>query len=95
VSTPLQRHAGALRDVHEERLRQDELVRTGKIPWDCCDPTAPEGYKLAVLTEEIGEVARAILEHDDPAHLRQELIQTAAVAVAWAESIPVEQERAA
>lgn len=95
MTTALQRHARALRDVHEERLRQDELVRTEKISWGCCDPTAPEGIKLAVLTEEVGEVARAILENDDPTHLREELIQVAAVAVAWAESIPTGEEMAA
>jgi len=92
VTTQLQRHARALRDVHEERLRQDDLISAGKIPWNCSDPDAPDGYKLAVLTEELGEVARAILEGSN---LREELIQVAAVAVAWAEAIPPDLEEAA
>ena len=37
-----------------------------------------------VLMEEVGEVARAILEHD-PIQQREELIEVAAVAVKWIE----------
>ena len=40
---------------------------------------------LAVLVEEVGEVARAILERD-PDNLHEELVQIAAVAVAWLEA---------
>jgi len=40
--------------------------------------------KVAVLTEECGEVARAVLEDDDMG-LVEELIQVAAVAIAWIE----------
>jgi len=39
---------------------------------------------LAILTEEVGEVAKAILEHEN---IQYELVQVAAVAQAWAESI--------
>lgn len=46
--------------------------------------------KLAVLGEEVGEVNNAVLEHfftsARSAHLRAELVQVAAVAVAWLES---------
>ncbi len=41
---------------------------------------------LAVLTEEVGEVARACLKNDDAGNLGMELIQVAAVAVAWLEA---------
>jgi NTP pyrophosphatase (non-canonical NTP hydrolase) len=45
----------------------------------------------AILGEEVGEVANAILEgtfSDAPlAHVRDELVQVAAVAVAWVEAI--------
>ncbi len=41
--------------------------------------------KLAILTEEVGEVARALIEDDD--QLRQELVQVAACAVGWLESM--------
>lgn len=42
---------------------------------------------LAVLTEEVGECARAIQDEDD-ACLTTELAQVAAVAARWAVSIP-------
>lgn len=45
---------------------------------------------LAVLTEEVGEVARALLDCESPERLRAELVQVAAVAVAWAEAIDTE-----
>lgn len=37
---------------------------------------------MVILMEEVGEVSRAILEDDDPDHLKRELVQTASVAVA-------------
>lgn len=73
-----------LGDVWEERQRQQELLEIKKIPWDTSDPVIPTAMKLSVLVEEVGEVARAILEESN---LREELIQVAAVAVAWAESL--------
>ena len=42
--------------------------------------------RLAVLTEEVGEVAHALNEND-PDELRRELLQVAACAVAWLERI--------
>lgn len=42
--------------------------------------------RLAVLHEEAGEVARAVMERDDE-HLRAELVQVAAVCHAWLESM--------
>lgn len=47
---------------------------------------------LAVLTEEVGECARAIQDEDDAA-LRRELAQVAAVATRWALSIPRGRKR--
>jgi len=67
-----------------ERQRQRQLLYAGMIPWACEDPDTDNGYKLVVLTEELGEVARAIL---DGGNLKEELVQVAAVAVAWAESL--------
>lgn len=43
-----------------------------------------DGMKLAVLGEEYGEVARAILEHDLE-QLERELVQLVAVGVCWLE----------
>ena len=79
-------------EIVRERERQDTFVENGTFPWNCSSPTAPPEYKLAVLSEEMGEVASAMLGDmgDKRAHdhvLRKELLQVAAVAVAWAESL--------
>lgn len=79
--------------IYKERRRQDDLKREGRFAYTCADPELTHGQKLAVLIEEVGEVARAISEDADVAHdkhgveLRKELIQVAAVAAAWAESL--------
>ena len=54
---------------------------------DCSSDGVASIVKSAVLAEECGEVARAVLDRDDEA-LRRELVQVAAVAVAWLESMP-------
>ena len=54
---------------------------------DCSSDDVYVTVKLAVLNEEAGEVARAVLDRK-PADLRTELIQVAAVAVAWLEGLP-------
>jgi hypothetical protein len=45
---------------------------------DCSSPSVPLMVKVAVLSEECGEVARAALD-GDTANLRDELIQVMAV----------------
>lgn len=72
----------ALTDVVSERHRQDRKFNDS--------PYWPDnfGVKLSILTEEVGEVAKAILENGESSdELRDELIQVAAVAVKWVESI--------
>lgn len=54
---------------------------------DCSSVNLPNITKSAVLTEECGEVARAVLDRQSD-NLRDELVQVAAVAVAWLESFP-------
>lgn len=70
--------------VHAERIRQaEQWDRNHEWGWgDCSSPAVETSTKLAVLVEEVGEVARAYLEVADPAELRRELVQVAAVAVA-------------
>ncbi len=72
-----------------ERERQGRLWnRPHAWGWGDCSAhpsLLPEPVKLAVLTEEVGEVAKALLEHDREG-LRDELVQVAAVAVAWLEA---------
>lgn len=47
---------------------------------------------LAVLTEEVGECARAIQDESD-AELRAELVQVAAMAARWYLSLPLGRKR--
>lgn len=68
-------------EVAAERARQDE--RWGEQNQD-------DFVWGAILAEEVGEVNRAMLEARDGnggGNLREELLQVAAVAVAWVESI--------
>lgn len=70
-----------LAEVNTERDRQDE--KWGGIPGT--DRRDDHTY-AAVLGEEFGEACQAWLERDTEA-LRKELVQTAAVAVAWIEEL--------
>lgn len=87
-----------LADVNAERDRQEELRRTGAFDFTCADRwevssgrMVNSADKLAVLAEEFGEVAREVNEgfrnKVDLHKLRAELIQVAAVAVAWVEDL--------
>ena len=74
--------------IMDERERQS--AKWGKDhPWgsgDCSSNNVSQVVKSAVLQEECGEVARAVLDAD-PGNLREELVQVAAVAVSWLESM--------
>jgi hypothetical protein len=86
----------ALRAVWHERERQElkcAAMRDEGLNWrTCADPAMPDLDKLAVLAEEFGDVARELCEAiatgaaPDP-NLRRELVQVAAVAVAWIEAL--------
>ncbi len=69
----------ALELVSLERDRQNKLWVREDCAWDEVDT-----LKLTVLVEEVGEVARAVLE-DDNENLRQELTEVAAVCISWLE----------
>lgn len=74
--------------IDAERGRQADKWG-GPHPWgdgDCSSPAVRDSTKLMVLSEECGEVARAVLDLDADA-TRTELIQAAAVAVAWLEAL--------
>ena len=99
------RVVGALTDIVDERRRQEEIgdARRAKgVDWrSCADPdmTGGDGTRYLVLGEEVGEVANASLEAGyEPDRigdwdLRAELVQVAAVAVAWIEAIDARGER--
>lgn len=67
-----------MRKVVAEREKQDSK-------WGSQRHLTRERW-LAILVEEVGEVAEAILE-DDSEGLRKELIQVAAVAIAFVEAL--------
>ncbi len=81
-----------LNDIREERARQD-------AKWG--DQSGHSDYVWnAILGEEAGEVAKAVLEHEIAyamledirdelvlGDIRDELVQVAAVAVAWIEAL--------
>jgi len=74
--------SGIFHQIHAERARQDMV-------WG--EQNHDDTTWLTILTEEVGEVAQAAL-HDRfggqaAGTLRQELIQTAAVIVAWLECL--------
>lgn len=90
--------------IAAERRRQDAKFGGRENPESILPRanTAESQYaKLGVLMEEVGEVARAALEADFgnvntkglPGgfdHLQEELVQVAAVAVAWLESFELD-----
>lgn len=88
-----------LADVHAERVRQESLRISGKFTWTCEDMGISDPEKLAVLAEEFGEVSRIVADHliysrslpETSKHLRDELIQVAAVCVAWCEALDEEE----
>jgi NTP pyrophosphatase (non-canonical NTP hydrolase) len=74
----------AIRAIRAERVRQERLKAMGKFHHTAADVDLPCVLKLPILTEEVGEVARALC---DGTNLREELVQVAAVALAWVEAL--------
>lgn len=88
--TPLESEGvfwSAIERVHAERRRQDDK-------WGSQRDLPPATWHL-ILSEEVGEVAEACLGvHDTKGvsypELRAELVQVAAVAIAWLEALEAE-----
>ena len=78
-------------EIRTERTRQDTLAAAGRWGGESV-ATISDDRRLRVLVEEVGEVARALDWHQDleeDGQLRAELVQVAAVAVAWLEALDV------
>lgn len=80
-------------EVVRERKRQQELKVEGRFKNTPVDDIPPS-RKLAMIAEELGEVARYALaaegvvqEREDKVQLFKELSQVAALSVAWMESL--------
>lgn len=86
-----------LAQVRVERFRQESLRIAGKFKQTCADPKMSDNVKFVVLGEEFGEVARELAEtaidpkRENLDNLKKELIQVAAVCVAWCEAIEAKQ----
>lgn len=86
----------AIWEIQSERRRQDKLKAAGRFEFTCADAGLTNAEKLACLTEELGELAQEVLTQEGrrlardttgtPAGLRRELVQVAAVALAWLEA---------
>lgn len=71
-----------LEAVARERKRQDAMWGRAPGEWFITD-----AEKFVVLVEEVGEVARALNDGESVESLVAELVQVAAVAVCWAETL--------
>ena len=88
-------------EISFERVRQEGLRASGKFLYTCASPdfaAFSHFARAAVLGEECGEVCRAVLDVEQIAEgrnkpseakkrLRKELIEVAAVAVAYIEAL--------
>lgn len=78
----------ALIDAEREaQIRKWAVATHGWGIGDCSSRDMAAIVKVGVLAEEVGEVARAVLDQEGEERTARELIQVAAVAVAWLESI--------
>jgi NTP pyrophosphatase (non-canonical NTP hydrolase) len=82
----------AINAITSERIRQDALKAEGRFRFTVNESALSESERLAILVEEVGEVARCVCEGNDRGvldrvALRAELVQVAAVALAWLEGL--------
>jgi len=102
LETRRRRQAHIINAIIAERERQELLAATGQLPFSCAQQEIPVGCKYPVLGEEAGEVGTAVQElqcfEDETGkltdNLEKELIQTAAVCVAWLEALEADKEDA-
>ena len=69
--------------IDAERERQDQKHGDRSI----ASPQVGMETAYLILAEEVGEVARALLEEGSLTDLHQELVQVAACAVGWLEAL--------
>lgn len=76
----------AIADVIDERIRQD-------AKWGFVRDLPAERW-LTILTEEVGEFAKDILDHTDyRGNMRDELVQIAAVAIAALQDLDAQSKK--
>lgn len=87
----------AMATVFKERQRQEDRKAEGRFQFTCADDGMSNAEKMTVLVEEIGEVAQEVLTQSERRLARdtvgtrealsEELVQVAAVSIAWLESL--------
>lgn len=85
----LDRLADLYDDVHDERVRAHHKHLSAGNSMEDQPPT--DSRWLPVLVEEVGEAAKAINDRVSLQHLREELVQVAAMACAWIAAIDEEE----
>lgn len=79
--------------IDTERARQEQLKKEGKFFETPASVKMPPYLKACILTEECGEVCGAVMQEAKAcndrtrSNVKTELIQVAAIAVAWLESL--------
>lgn len=89
---PSRRQARVIQDILHERQRQEELREVEKrFTHTAATPGISNADRLAIITEEVGEVARTVLglrrivTSPGPYSLREEVLHVASTAFAWLE----------
>lgn len=76
--------------IKQERICQEHFLEKNIIPYSAAS-SVPDFNKLSILMEEVGEIAKNLNDRHKGEeyliNLKLELIQTAAVCVAWLESL--------
>lgn len=52
-------------DILRERILVEQQVRDGEHAFSCANPAVSYADKFGVLSEDVGEVAREVVEHTD------------------------------
>lgn len=81
--------------IGSERKRQLVLKAQGRFEYTASDDGITDAQRLAMIVEEVGEVARNVLARDgmvtdgdaSDAELRKELCQVAALCASWMERL--------
>lgn len=75
----------AFQDAMRERINADIKHAPNGNSMEVAPPDDPRW--LPVLVEEVGEIARAMCDLESPERLRSEVIQVAAMALAWSDAL--------
>jgi NTP pyrophosphatase (non-canonical NTP hydrolase) len=77
-------------DIHRERIRAHKLHDDHGQSMERREYT--DSRWLPVVVEEVGEVARVLCDGENTNRLRAELVQVAAMVIAWIEAIDLERD---